>query len=247
MTDSQIIKSVRENYIIIVAGGKGTRMGAEIPKQFLILNEKPVLMHTIESFYNYDSTFKIILVLPEEQRNYWNELCEKFDFKINHIVVSGGETRFHSVKNGLDIVSEKNAIIGIHDGVRPLVSFDVIGRCFDKASEKGAAFPVIPIVETLRKKIGNDNSITVNRADYCLVQTPQVFNYEIIKKAYQQEYSDTFTDDVSVVESLKEYPVYEVEGSRENIKITTPIDLFIAEKLMDASKNVGYLTVTDLL
>jgi len=223
---------MKQKYIIIVAGGKGTRMGAEIPKQFLILNEKPVLMHTLESFFNYDETIKIILVLPEEQQKYWNELCEKFDFNINHQIVSGGETRFHSVKNGLDIITEKNVIIGIHDGVRPLVSIDVIGRCFDKAAETGVAFPVIPVLETLRKKT-EEGSITVNRADYCLVQTPQVFHSEIIKKAYQQEFSGAFTDDVSVLETrhATSLQVYEVEGSRENIKITTPIDLIIAESI----------------
>ena len=156
---------MKQKYIIIVAGGKGTRMKTEIPKQFLILNEKPVLMHTVESFFNYGKTIKIILVLPEEQQNYWKELCAKFEFKINHEVVSGGETRFHSVKNGLDMVTEKDVIIGIHDGVRPLVNLDVIDRCFDKAAEKGVAFPVIPVTETLRKKTEQGNSITVNRDD----------------------------------------------------------------------------------
>jgi len=222
---------MKQKYIIIVAGGKGKRMGAEIPKQFLILNNKPVLMHTIETFYNYDSAIKIILVLPEEQQNYWNELCEKFDFRLNHQIVSGGESRFHSVKNGLDIITEKDVIIGIHDGVRPLVSSEIIGRCYDTASEKGVAFPIIPVVETLRKKTGEGRGETVNRADYCLVQTPQVFHSEIIQKAYQQEFSDTFTDDVSVVEALNEYSIHEVEGARENIKITTPFDLIIAEIL----------------
>ncbi len=227
--DSFTAFGMTEKYIIIVAGGKGTRMGAEIPKQFLILNEKPVLMHTIESFFNYDKTIKIILVLPEEQQNYWNELCEKFDFTLNHQIVSGGETRFHSVKNGLNVITGKDVMIGIHDGVRPLVSKDVISRCFDKAAEKGVAFPVIPVVEPLRKKTKEGR---VNRADYCLVQTPQVFNSEIIQKAYRQEFSDTFTDDVSVVEALNECPVYEVEGAKENIKITTPVDLIIAESLI---------------
>ena len=222
---------MKQKYIIVVAGGKGTRMGAEIPKQFLILNDKPVLMHTIEAFFNYNKTIKVILVLPKEQQDYWNILCEKFNFKLKHQIVSGGETRFHSVKNGLNTIPEKDVIIGIHDGVRPLVNIDVISRCFDKATDKGVAFPVIPVVETLRKKTEH-RSITVNRADYCLVQTPQVFNSEIIKKAYRQEFLDTFTDDVSVVEALNEYPVYEVKGSRENIKITTPIDLIIAESLM---------------
>ena len=222
---------MKQKYIIIVAGGKGTRMGAEIPKQFLSLNGKPVLMHTIEAFYDYDSTIKIILVLPEEQQDYWKELCEKFDFKIEHQIITGGEARFHSVKNGLDAIMENNVFIGIHDGVRPLVNLDVITRCFNKAAQHGAVFPVIPVIETLRKKT-ETGSFMVNRQDYLLVQTPQVFDSEIIKKAYQQEFSDTFTDDVSVVEALNEYPVYEVEGSRENIKITTPIDLIIAESLM---------------
>ena len=224
---------MKQKYIVIVAGGKGARMGTEIPKQFLILNKKPVLMYTIEAFYNYDSTIKIILVLPEEQQNYWKELCKRFEFRINHEIVSGGETRFHSVKNGLNIITEENVIVGIHDGVRPLVSQELIERCFNKADKKGVGFPVIPVMETLRKKT-ETSSVTVNRTDYYLVQTPQVFNSEIIKKAYQQKFSETFTDDVSVVEALNEYPVYEVEGSKENIKITTPVDLIIAESLIDA-------------
>jgi len=190
-------------------------------------------MHTIEAFFNYDNTIKIILVLPEEQRNYWNKLCKKYNFKLNHQIVSGGETRFHSVKNGLNMIAENEVIIGIHDGVRPLVNKDVISRCFDKATEKGVAFPIIPVVETLRKKTGK-GSVTVNRADYCLVQTPQVFKSEIIKKAYQQEFSEIFTDDVSVVEALNEYLIYEVEGARENIKITTPVDFIIAESCINS-------------
>ena len=222
---------MKQQYIIIVAGGKGTRMGAETPKQFLSLHGKPVLMHTIEAFYHYDSTIKILLVLPEAQQDYWKDLCEKFDFKIEHQIITGGETRFHSVKNGLDAITEKNVFIGIHDGVRPLVGLDVINRCFDKAVRHGVAFPVISVIETLRKRIST-GSVMVNRQDYLLVQTPQVFDSEIIKKAYRQEFSDTFTDDVSVVEVLNKYPVYEVEGSRENIKITTPADLAMAENLI---------------
>ncbi len=220
-----------QKYIIIVAGGKGTRMGVEIPKQFLILNGKPVLMHTIESFFNYDKIIKIILVLPEQQQDYWKNLCKKFYFKINHTIVNGGETRFHSVKNGLDSITDKNVLIGIHDGVRPLVSQETITNCFNEAEKKGAAFPVVPVVETLRKRT-SAGSITVNREDYCLVQTPQVFDSEIIKKAYLQKYSQSFTDDVSVVETLGENIVYEVPGCRENIKITTQVDLLITESLM---------------
>ena len=222
---------MKQEYIIIVAGGKGTRMGVEVPKQFLILNDKPILMHTIEAFAEYDEQIRIILVLPEEQQAYWKELCDKFKFTVNHEIVSGGETRFHSVKNGLSLVPEKEAIVGIHDGVRPLVSQKVIADCFEKALEKGAAFPIVPIVETLRQKTLT-GSVTVDRTAYYLAQTPQVFDAEIIKKSYLQEFNPSFTDDVSVVESLGENVVYEVDGSRENIKITTPVDLLIAETIV---------------
>ena len=220
-----------KKYVIIVAGGKGLRMGTELPKQFLLLQGLPVLMHTLNAFFSYDPNISIVLVLPREHQNYWKELCKKHDFTIGHQIVDGGETRFHSVKNGLEAISgvnQEEVLIGIHDGVRPLVSKGVIGRCFDMAAQEGGAFPVIPVTDTLRKKEGV-GSFTVNRADYCLVQTPQVFRSNIIYEAFRQPFSDAFTDDVSVVEALGKYRIVEVEGERENIKITAPLDLRIAE------------------
>ena len=217
--------------MIIVAGGKGLRMGTELPKQFLLLRGLPVLMHTLNAFFVYDPDISIVLVLPQEHQDYWQELCEKYNFTVAHQIVGGGETRFHSVKNGLDAISatlQEEALIGIQDGVRPLVSKEVISRCFDRAAQEGGAFPIIPVTDTLRKK-NSTGSFTVNRADYCLVQTPQVFHSYILYEAFRQPFSDAFTDDVSVVEALGKYKVVEVEGERENIKITTPLDLRIAE------------------
>ncbi len=219
-----------QKYIIIVAGGKGTRMGTDIPKQFLLLCGKPVLMHTIEAFYQYDENIGIVLVLPEEQQLYWQELCEQYKFIIKHTVVSGGKTRFHSVKNGLNLVAKKDAIVGIHDGVRPLVPLSVISECYKEAEQKGTVFPVIPVVDTLRQKTAS-GSVLVDRENYCLVQTPQVFDASIIQDAYNQEYSEKFTDDISVVEIMGK-SVFSVEGSRRNIKITTPEDLIVAEAFM---------------
>ncbi len=221
---------MKEKYVIIVAGGKGLRMGTEVPKQFLPLCGKPVLMHTINAFFRYDNRIKIILVLPEEQRDYWVKLCDEHDFKISHRIVSGGETRFHSVRNGLQLIQE-SAIVGIHDGVRPIVPVEVIARCFATAEQKGGAFPVVPVVDTLRKRTAS-GSVWVDRSEYCLVQTPQVFRSEIIQDAYRQEYSATFTDDVSVVEALGGFCVEAVEGDRSNIKITTPVDLKMAESII---------------
>lgn len=218
-----------EKYIIIVAGGSGTRMGAVVPKQFLPLCGRPVLMHAIEAFYEYDKKINIILVLPSEQQGYWKELCEKFNFSIIHTIAEGGETRFHSVRNGLKYVPA-GVIVGVHDGVRPLVSHEIIKRSFDAAKEKGAVFPVVPVLDTLRKKNG-EKSILVNRDDYCLVQTPQVFLSDILLDAYSQSFSKEFTDDISVVESKVGNQVYMIEGSRDNIKITTPVDLIVAEKI----------------
>ncbi len=216
--------------VVIVAGGKGLRMGSDVPKQFLILDGRPVLMHTIEAFDRFDPEIQIILVLPEEQQSYWKELCCQYHLDRPHEVINGGETRFHSVKNGLALVPA-GAVVAIHDGVRPLVSNETITRCFDTVLSKGAVFPVVPVVDTLRKKTAS-GSMLVNRNDYFLVQTPQVFLFDVIKNAYDQEFSETFTDDVSVVEALGAHPVYEVEGDRNNIKITTPVDLEIAKGIL---------------
>ena len=216
-------------YIIIVAGGKGTRMGGDLPKQFLPIGGKPVLMHTLEVFHAYDSSIHIILVLPKHQQAYWKELCQTYSFTLPHQVADGGETRFHSVKNGLAKVDQPG-LVGVHDGVRPFVSREVIQRCFDEAAQKNAVIPVIDVVETVRH-LSKEGSVTVPRSDYKLVQTPQVFDVALLKRAYEQAYTSLFTDDASVVEALG-VPVCLVEGNRENIKLTTPFDLKVAQVLV---------------
>lgn len=217
------------NYALIVAGGKGLRMGSELPKQFLPIGGKPVLMRTIEAFYAYNSEIQIILVLPCSQQSYWADLCREHHFSIPHRVADGGETRFHSVKNGLAFV-KTSGLVGVHDGVRPFVAREVIARCYALAAEKKAVVPVIDVVETVRHLEGGE-SVTVNRDEYKLVQTPQVFDADLLKKAYEQPYTADFTDDASVVEALGS-PVFLTAGNRENIKITTPFDLKIATALL---------------
>lgn len=216
----------QESSVIIVAGGKGVRMNSQIPKQFIEIGGKPVLMHTINQFKAYSTDIHIILVLPSEQINYWNDLCAKHSFSVIHTIVSGGEARFFSVKNGLEKVITK--YVGIHDGVRPLVSLSTINRCFDEVKKVDAVVPVVDLVDSIRYAENNDNSNTVDRTKFKLVQTPQVFNTHVLKESYQLPYSENFTDDASVVENAG-YQVKLVEGNRENIKITTEIDLKIAE------------------
>lgn len=218
-----------KKHIIIVAGGKGLRMGGEIPKQFLPIGGKPVLMRTMEAFHLYDNTIHIVLVLPVSQQAYWRELCEEYHFELSHEVADGGETRFHSVMNGLALV-EGEGLVGVHDGVRPFVSQEVITRCYAEAETKKAVIPVIGVFETVRRLEGTD-SVTVPRDRYQLVQTPQVFDVALLQRAYRQTYTEMFTDDASVVEALGE-KVFLVEGNRENIKLTTPFDLKLAEMLI---------------
>ena len=217
-----------KKYIIIVAGGKGLRMGGDIPKQFLPVCGKPVLMRTLEAFHAYDASMRLILVLPVSQQAYWKQLCEEYQFELVHEIANGGETRFHSVKNGLALV-EEDGLVGVHDGVRPFVSQEVITRCYEEAASLKAVIPVIGVVETVRH-LTEEGSETVPRDQYKLVQTPQVFDVALLRRAYQQGYTDLFTDDASVVEALGE-KVYLVEGNRENIKLTTPFDLKLAELL----------------
>lgn len=216
-------------YAIIVAGGKGLRMGGDVPKQFVPIGGKPVLMHTIDAFRNAIDGIQIILVLPFEQQDYWQKLCNDHNFSSPMLIATGGETRFHSVKNGLALVPQTDGVIvGIHDGVRPFVSTETIQRCYSAAAEGKAVVPVVPIVETLREILPNGNSITKPRNAYRLVQTPQTFPATLLYKAYQQPYSEAFTDDASVVEALGEQ-ITLIEGNRENIKLTTPSDLRFAE------------------
>ncbi|CCY82406.1 2-C-methyl-D-erythritol 4-phosphate cytidylyltransferase [Prevotella sp. CAG:1185] len=219
------------DYVVIVAGGKGLRMGSDIPKQFLPVNGFPVLMRTIKRFVEYSSSLKIILVLPKDQQEFWHELCQKYHFAAEYQIADGGETRFHSVKNGLALIpDDEHGVVGIHDGVRPFPSVEVITNCYETAREHKTVVPVIPVVETLIH-LNDDNSIrTVPRKEYRLVQTPQTFDIQLLKKAYEQPYCDDFTDDASVVEHMG-YPPLLIEGNRENIKITTPFDLRIARIL----------------
>ncbi len=212
--------------VIVVAGGSGTRMGASTPKQFLLLNGKPILMHTIEQFYAYNPQISIVLVLPKNQFSNWESLCEEYCFKIKHTTVAGGDTRFFSVKNGLDSISS-SGLVAIHDGVRPLVSQETISRCFTAAAQKGNAIPVIKPVESVRLQTDNNQSQSVNRDHVWLVQTPQVFSTELIKRCYQTPFSPLFTDDASVAEH-NGIIINLVEGNRENIKITTPMDMAFA-------------------
>ena len=219
------------DYIIIVAGGKGLRMGSDIPKQFLPIGGKPVLMRTLERFRAYDAALQIILVLPEAQQDYWRELCEQYHFEVEYQLANGGQTRFHSVQNGLALVpDDAEGVVGVHDGVRPFPSIEVIRNCYATAREKKAVIPVIPVVETVRHLEG-EKSITVPRGEYRLVQTPQTFDIQLLKAANRQPYNDGFTDDASLVESYG-HEITLVEGNRENIKITTPYDLKIAEVLI---------------
>lgn len=216
-------------HIIIVAGGKGLRMGGDIPKQFLPIGGKPVLMRTIEAFYSFDPSIHIILVLPVSQQAYWKELCETYRFSVHHEVADGGETRFHSVKNGLALV-DGEGLVGVHDGVRPFVSREVMAGCYAEAETKKAVIPVIDVVETVRY-LTERGSETVSRSDYKLVQTPQVFDVQLLKEAYNREFTDAFTDDASVVEAMGK-EIHLVPGNRENIKLTTPFDLKVAEALL---------------
>ena len=218
-----------DSSVIIVAGGKGLRMESDIPKQFLPVGGKPILMHTIEAFHTADRTLRIILVLPSDQQNYWESLCLQYDFLIEHTIVNGGDTRFMSVRNALEIVP-CDGIVAVHDGVRPFVASEVIKRCFDEAQIHRAVVPVVDIAESIRQ-ISPGGSTARCRDQYKLVQTPQVFDSTLLHEAYKQPFCSSFTDDASVVESLGE-KIFLTKGNRENIKITTSFDLLIANALL---------------
>jgi 2-C-methyl-D-erythritol 4-phosphate cytidylyltransferase len=214
--------------IIITAGGTGKRMGSSIPKQFIEINGLPILMHTINQFYSFDSQIEIIVVLPEMHLLTWKKLLKKHQFPVCHHIVSGGKERFHSIKNGLELATGK--LIGVHDAVRPFVSQKVIKNCFEALSEHKAVIPVVDLKESIRK-VENQQSFAVDRSVYKIVQTPQCFRSDVIKKAYLQPYSINFTDDASVVEKLGT-PIHLVNGNDTNIKITTPVDLEFASLII---------------
>ena len=218
-----------KKFALIVAGGSGSRMNNNVPKQFLEIAGRPVLMYTFDAFFNFDPNLEFILVLPKDQESLWNSLCDKHDFQIVHKIAFGGETRFQSVKNGLDLITG-DGIVFIHDGVRPMVSVQTLQNCYKTAVEKGNALPVIPISESVRMVVGLHNR-AVDRSQYFMVQTPQTFQTGLIKVAYRQAKSNSFTDDATVLESMGE-KIYLTEGNRENIKLTYPEDLIFADALM---------------
>lgn len=219
-----------KRYAIIVAGGSGQRMGSSVPKQFLSINNEIILMRSIRAFYKFDSSINIIVALPKDQIKYWTTLCSEKSFNINHKIVEGGKTRYHSVKNALKEIG-KDGIVAIHDGVRPLVSQLTIKQVFKEASISENAVPYIDIMDSIRK-IDSNNNFPVDRNKYKLIQTPQAFSCKLIKTAYNQTWEESFTDDASVVEKMK-IKINLIPGNRENIKITTQADLKIAETLSD--------------
>ena len=243
---------MKKDYAIIVAGGKGLRMGGDIPKQFLPIGGMPILMRTLLQFKAYDPDLQLIMVLPTEQHDYWHSLCYEYNFPLpssgetgrGYHLADGGATRFHSVLNGLSLIpDDAEGLVSVHDGVRPFATVEVIRRCYEAARIHQAVIPVMPVVESLRHIDKNfkpqtsnfklQTSHAVPRDEYRLVQTPQVFDIQLLKRAYRQPYTETFTDDASVVEALGQ-EVTLVEGCRENIKITTPFDLTVAQCLIEA-------------
>ncbi len=216
-------------YIVIVAGGQGTRMGTAVPKQFLELDGKPVLYHTIKAFRDALPGAEIILVLPSHQVSYAQMVLQAFEERIDVTIVAGGETRFHSVKNGLDVIDDAGIVL-VHDGVRAMITKELILRCYEQAVEKGSAIPAIPVADSMRM-LEEDGSTPVDRTMLRIIQTPQTFRTEILLPAFEQEYNDGFTDEATVVE-LYGRDIFLVEGERSNIKITTPEDLVIAETLL---------------
>ena len=221
-----------EKYAIIVAGGKGLRMGTDLPKQFLPLGGKPILMRTLEAFSNCDNDIHIILVLPKEQQEYWKNLCKEYNFSIEHTIADGGKTRFHSVKSGLNKVdTSAKSLIAVHDGVRPFVSAETIKATYKTAEQKGTAVPVVPSVDSVRQTKGEEN-FALDRSCIQLVQTPQTFNSDILFEAYQQDFTKLFTDDASVVEKAG-HKIILCEGNRENIKITTPFDMTVGNAILN--------------
>lgn len=225
------MKSVVKNAVIIVAGGSGLRVGADIPKQFLILGNKPMLMHTIEKFYAFDSEMLIVVVLHADYFNYWKELCEKYQFKIPCELVKGGDTRFQSVKNGLSCVPA-HTIVGVHDAARPFVSTKLIAQCYRLSRDlECGIIPVIDEKNSLRQIVGSSHQ-PLDRTHVKIVQTPQVFPAQIIKEAYTGDFQDQFTDDATVVET-NGHQINLIAGEDVNIKITTTTDLHLAQHLIE--------------
>lgn len=224
-----------ERFVIIVAGGKGERMQSDLPKQFMLLADKPIIMHSIEAFSKIFSSIKIILVLPKFWISHWEDLCEKFSFTIPVKVVEGGDTRFDSVKNGLATIDLDTGIVAIHDAVRPLISVDLINRLYENAELNGNAIPAVVVNDSLRM-VSDSNNQFIDRTLIRSIQTPQCFLVEEIKKAFEQPYQKSFTDEATVFENAGKR-IFLVEGETSNIKVTTPIDIIIAEALLKLKKD----------
>jgi 2-C-methyl-D-erythritol 4-phosphate cytidylyltransferase len=217
--------------VIITAGGIGKRMGSELPKQFLVLGGKPVLVYTLELFFKYDPTIEIILTLPNEWQGYWETIIDKYYCRVPHIVVNGGEERYHSIQNALKQCS--GSFIAVHDGVRPFVSFETLERCFSALNQYEAVVPVLKFKESIRQT-NEISTSAVDRSNYRLVHTPQCFHAAVLRQAYEQAYHDKVTDDACLVEELG-FTIHLVESNEENIKLTTQFDLLIAEIIVQKS------------
>jgi len=224
------MQTTPKKYAIIVAGGSGLRMGADIPKQFLALAGLPVLMHTLNIFHSTSPDIQLILVLPQDQQSYWKSLCTEYSFDVSHTIINGGATRFQSVKNGLDSISTSDGIVAIHDGVRPFVNQETILKSFAVASEKGNATVAVPLKDSIRWVEG-DKSKAVERSSFRIIQTPQTFQLALIKKAFETPELASFTDDASVLEHAG-HSIHLIEGTYENIKITTPEDMVWGEAFL---------------
>ncbi|MDD7250423.1 MAG: 2-C-methyl-D-erythritol 4-phosphate cytidylyltransferase [Prevotellaceae bacterium] len=220
------------DYLIVVAGGQGRRMGGEVPKQFRLLGGRPVLMHTLSRLRRCRPSARLILVLPADHLDDWRQLCDRYDYSLPHEIAVGGETRFASVASGLRLIPDDAVgAVGVHDGVRPFVTPELVSRLFDQVAEKRALIPAVTPVETVRLRKADGSTRLYPRDDCYLVQTPQVFDLQLLKRAYRQPYCERFTDDASVVEQMGQ-PIHLVEGSRDNIKLTTPRDMELAEVLL---------------
>lgn len=222
-----------QQYAIIVAGGSGSRMGADIPKQFLKIGGKPILMHTLQAWHKAYAATELILVLPASEIGQWEKLCEEYKFTVKHSVVAGGDTRYQSVKNGLATINTPDSLIAIHDGVRPFITKEIITAAYNTAATKGSAIVCVPLKDSIRKKSGN-TSVAEDRSQFYLVQTPQTFRFDVIKTAFSKvNYDNTITDDASVAEKAG-FSITMVEGDYKNIKITTPEDLLVAEAYLSS-------------
>ncbi len=223
------MEATENHAVIFVAGGTGTRMGGALPKQFLTLNNTPILIHTLRNFFSFNRNFEMVVVMHHDYISFWKDLCLQFETVPEHTVVAGGEERFHSVKNGLNALTENVNYVAVHDAVRPLVSHETLTRCFNALNEHNAVVPAIPINDSIREVHGALNK-SVDRSLYKRIQTPQCFESNILKEAYSKPFSPVFTDDASVVEA-NGHSVFLVEGNLENIKITSPVDLIVGESL----------------